>query len=239
MILLIQYRTDMSGPHEVKCFHDSLGVPYHHINIINALRPGVDQKDFRRAVRGARAVIIGGWAESSYNDADARSRRLHKQVHNMMLPVIKEEILAKDKPTMGVCFGFQLLADALGSEVIRDPDMAEGGIVDVELTKEGKDDVLFSGMENQFAAISAHKDSVRDLPKGAVHLARSKDCPLHAFRYKKNVYGLMFHPEITFDELMYRISFYDEYKKSKNGDFDERPIHTQRIVQKFVTEYLG
>lgn len=239
MILIIQYRTDVSGPHEVKCFYDSLGVPYNHLNVINALRPGVSEEDLYKAVKAAKAVIIGGWAESSYNDTDPHSMRLHKQVHERMIPIIKEEILKKDKPTIGVCFGHQLLCDALGSNIVRDKSQAESGIVDVTLTEAGQSDVLLSGMENQFAAISAHKDSVESLPKGCTLLASSNDSPIYAVRYKKNVYGFMFHPEISYEELMHRIAFYPEYRKNKGGGFEERPVHTDRILKKFVNEYIG
>ncbi len=239
MILLIQYRTDVSGPHEVKCFYDSLGVPYNYINIINSLRSGVSQEDLRKAVRGAKAVVIGGWAESSYNDTDPRSQRLHKQVHNQMLPIIKEEIVDKDKPTVGICFGHQLLCDVLGSKIVRDEKQAESGIVNVTLTEEGYNDVLMAGMERSFPAISAHKDSIDSLPRGAVQLASTDDCDVAAIRFKNNIYGFMFHPEITYEELMYRIAFYPEYRKNKGGGFEETEIHTQRILQKFVTEYVG
>ncbi|MBI4364809.1 MAG: gamma-glutamyl-gamma-aminobutyrate hydrolase family protein [Candidatus Latescibacteria bacterium] len=119
-------------------------------------------------------------------------------------------------PVLGVCLGAQLLAAALGARVYRGA-CEEVGFGEVELTPEGlRDPVLAagtvetSGAGKASAAATAaaeaepdrtipvchwHGDTF-DLPRGAVHLARSALYPNQGFRIGDRVYGFQFHLEL-------------------------------------------
>ena len=105
-------------------------------------------------------------------------------------------------PVLGVCYGHQLLGQALGGRVGFHPDGPEIGTVEVDLLQEAETDHLFSGMPKRFHAHATHAQSVLDLPEGAVLLART-DHEAHAvFRIGACAWGVQFHPE--YDEQIMR-----------------------------------
>lgn len=109
--------------------------------------------------------------------------------------ILIEKMISEEKPVLGICLGAQLIAKALGSKVYPNKHK-EVGWHPVELTPEGKTDPLFKKLAPETTVLHWHGDTF-DLPKGTVHLARSKRCDNQAFRYGQHVYGLQFHLECT------------------------------------------
>jgi GMP synthase (glutamine-hydrolysing) len=107
-------------------------------------------------------------------------------------------MVAADVPVLGICYGHQLLAHALGGEVAYHPGGIELGTVPIHLTPAAKEDPLFGGLPSPFGGQAAHRQSVRCLPQGAVHLAGNDFEPHHAYRVGTSAWGVQFHPE--FDE---------------------------------------
>lgn len=108
-------------------------------------------------------------------------------------------LLDAEVPTVGMCLGSQLLADAAGAPAIR-ADEPEIGWFEVEVTKEGADDPLIGGLEPRFEAFQWH--SYRSpLPPGAVELARSS-IALQAFRIGDHAWGIQFHAEVAEADAM-------------------------------------
>jgi len=105
--------------------------------------------------------------------------------------------IAAGRPVLGVCFGHQLLAHALGGEVDWNPQGRIYGTIQVELLDAGKTDPLFGVLPPRFAAHTAHSQSVRRLPPGAVPLARSEGIAVQAARYADTAWGVQFHPEFS------------------------------------------
>lgn len=238
MILLIQFRTDQSGPHEVKCFYDGLGIDYSDMQVLNAADPDLTSEEIRSYVDAADIVILGGSGEATFHSEDRKERELSDMLRAKMLPVTKY-MLVTNKPLLGVCYGFQLMAEATGVPVLPDEDQAEAGVVDVVVDKENQGDPIFKEMPHVFAATAAHKESVMNVPEDAEVLASSSHCENHVIRYGAKQYGLMFHPELNQKELQFRLDLYPEYNKNKGGSMedksiDERVIVTHQILKNFV-----
>lgn len=113
-------------------------------------------------------------------------------VEKWLPSLVREEV-----PLLGICFGHQLLARAMGGKVGYHPGGIESGTVEISLSSSCADDPLFSGLPVQFPAHADHSQTVLSLPPGAVCLASSPHDPHHAFRIGRNAWGLQFHPEFT------------------------------------------
>ena len=99
-------------------------------------------------------------------------------------------------PTLGICFGHQILAQALGGEVQANPRGREMSTVDVTVTSNGP---LFEGLDSSFRANACHIDSVVRLPPGANALAHSDGDDYHGIQFAPRCYGVQFHPEFDGD----------------------------------------
>ncbi|MCD9029116.1 glutamine amidotransferase [Luteimonas sp. BDR2-5] len=100
-------------------------------------------------------------------------------------------------PLLGICYGHQLIAHALGGEVGANPRGREMGTFELQRHDDAGDDPLFGGLEATFRAQTTHLQSVLRLPDGATVLAASALDPHHAFRWGDRVWGVQFHPEFS------------------------------------------
>ncbi len=100
-------------------------------------------------------------------------------------------------PIMGICYGHQLLAHALGGEVGDHPGGREMGTMEIVLDPAAADDPLLGAMPARFDAQLTHVQSVLRLPEGAVALACSAHEPVQAFRWGDAAWGVQFHPEFS------------------------------------------
>jgi GMP synthase (glutamine-hydrolysing) len=105
------------------------------------------------------------------------------------------EAIKQNKMILGICLGAQIIAVALGGNVVKSPEK-EIGAHPIELTDSAKTDPVFSQLENGFNAIHWHSEMV-EIPKECVLLSRSKGCSNQAFKYGDRVYALQFHLELT------------------------------------------
>jgi GMP synthase (glutamine-hydrolysing) len=100
-------------------------------------------------------------------------------------------------PVLGVCFGHQLIGYAYGSRVRQNPNGWEVGTSEIELTDEGRDDALFSGLGQRLHVNQSHRDEIEALAPGMVVLARSSHTTAQAIAVGSHVRGVQFHPEIS------------------------------------------
>ena len=100
-------------------------------------------------------------------------------------------------PLLGICYGHQLLAHALGGSVADNPRGREMGTDDLSLHADAEGDPLFDGLPARFPVQATHLQSVLALPAGAVRLATSALDDVHAFRWGDSAWGVQFHPEFS------------------------------------------
>lgn len=100
-------------------------------------------------------------------------------------------------PLLGICYGHQLIAHALGGEVGPNEVGREMGTVRIHLHPQAQDDPLFTGLPALFAAQATHLQSVLRPPAGATVLAHNDHDACHAFRWGEATWGVQFHPEFS------------------------------------------
>jgi GMP synthase (glutamine-hydrolysing) len=101
-------------------------------------------------------------------------------------------------PLLGICFGHQLLAQALGGEVRRNPLGREIGTVRVERLAH---DPIFAGLPRRFDVNATHVDAVTTPPPGAEVLATTALDACAAFRVGSRMRAVQFHPEFDADVM--------------------------------------
>ncbi|MGS1009128.1 glutamine amidotransferase [Achromobacter anxifer] len=112
-------------------------------------------------------------------------------------PFLEQELraiahrLRQDKPTLGICLGAQLMAAALGADVVS-TGRAEIGYAPLTLTPQGRDSVL-SAVES-VPVLHWHGDQFA-IPEGASRLAETPGFPNQAFALGPRILGLQFHLE--------------------------------------------
>ena len=123
-------------------------------------------------------------------------------------------------PLLGVCYGHQLLAHAMGGVVGDNPRGKEFGTVSIRLNPDGRRDRLFDETPETFAAQACHSQSVLQLPTGATLLASSEMDPHHPFRISGRAWGVQFHPEFNGQILRLYIQRFADDLKSRGRDAD-------------------
>jgi GMP synthase-like glutamine amidotransferase len=105
------------------------------------------------------------------------------------------ELLTQARPTLGVCLGAQLLAEAAGGSAARAP-WPEIGWLQVRLTGAARSDPVLASLPAMFESFQWHSYEI-SLPPDAVALAHSAAC-VQAFRLASApVWGIQFHAEVT------------------------------------------
>jgi GMP synthase-like glutamine amidotransferase len=136
------------------------------------------------------AMVFGGAMHVDQEDANPWMRPEK---------ALLRELIARRVPTLGVCLGCQLLAEAAGAAPRRacEPEI---GWLEIDLLPEAVGDPLLGALPERFEGFQWHSYET-PLPPGAVPLARSPVC-LQAFRLAEApAWGVQFHPEVTKETL--------------------------------------
>lgn len=126
---------------------------------------------------------------------------------------------------LGVCFGHQLLAYALGGEVGANRHGREMGTVTVSRDRAGAHDALLRGSPKQFAAHMTHEECVLRLPATAARLASTELDHNAAFSVPgKRAWGVQFHPE--FDAAIMR-----GYIQARADKLSQEGLDVERLLE--------
>jgi GMP synthase (glutamine-hydrolysing) len=127
--------------------------------------------------RRPRALVLSGGPASVYAEG---------------APRIDPELFSLGVPTLGICYGMQLMAQELGGSVER-TGVSEFGKTAVRVG--GR---LAEGLPEEQTAWMSHRDSVAAPPEGAQVTASSPAAPIAAFEDpERRLYGVQFHPEVV------------------------------------------
>ncbi len=153
---------------------------YSEIVSHNITASEIEQKD-------PAAIILSGGPSSVYEDGS---------------PKLDPKILELGIPVLGICYGFQILAQTLGGRVDR-TGKREYGATKLEISNGG---TLLGGQPNLQVCWMSHGDQVMQAPVGFEVLASTETTPVAAFESKqKKIYGVQWHPEVKHSEQGQRV----------------------------------
>lgn len=172
-------------------FADGLGVS-------DLLQKDVFRQETLPALEGLAGIVITGSPAmvSARLDWSERTARWLRQAVQTNVKVL------------GVCYGHQLLAHALGGIAGPNPAGREIGTVESQLVDNVENDPLLGHLPKRFLAQTSHAEVVLELPPGAQRLATSPLDDNFAIRFAENAWGVQFHPEfsapVVSDYIRYR-----------------------------------
>ena len=132
--------------------------------------------------RKPKGIILSGGPNSVYGEG---------------APRVDSGLFGLDVPTLGICYGMQLMALEMGGKVGA-VQIREYGRSDLSIKEHG---VLFAGTPDEQRAWTSHGDPVFAVPEGFTVTAETPDVPIIAFEEpKEGFFGVQFHPEVRHTE---------------------------------------
>lgn len=232
-ILLLQARThdDPARVEEIETFAERCRLPLEAFCPANVL-DGVPSLE---ATRRHDAIMVGGSGDFYVSKGNLPN-------FPRLLELLTE-VVEVGHPMFASCFGFQCLTQALGGEIIHDPENTEVGTFELTLTGAGAVDPLFGSLPATFRAQLGRKDRATALPAGSLHLAASERCPFQAFRLPRlPVWASQFHPELNRERNLGRFFRYldgyahhmtpEELDRTQRGFLDSP--ETEALLPRFL-----
>ena len=146
-------------------------------------------------------LIWGGSSLNIYNDTP----EIRRQIQFM------KECQKKVKNILAICWGMQVAVTAAGGVVKKSSNGAHIGIANqLIINEQGLKHPLYTGKKNNFNTPAFNFDEVVTLPENGVCLASNKINKVQGMYFKinnNNVWGLQYHPEITYQKMIQLIKF--------------------------------
>ncbi|MGW4382373.1 glutamine-hydrolyzing GMP synthase [Kitasatospora sp. NPDC004531] len=133
--------------------------------------------------KNPRAIILSGGPSSVYEEG---------------APQLDRAIFEAGVPVFGMCYGFQLMATALGGTV-DNSGAREYGRTPLTVTRSGS--TLFEGTPDKHSVWMSHGDACSAAPEGFTVTASTDVVPVAAFENdERKLYGVQYHPEVMHSE---------------------------------------
>jgi len=181
---------------------------------VSALDTNISWTEPALLLKNYDGLILGGSGDFDFDGGRLTSdpaRQATTELTGRLAPLL-EYVFDTDFPTLGICFGHQLLGAFRGAQVVNDSNQMKTRSHIVSKIAIAGDTSIFTGMPTDFLAHYVHKDALDRVPDGAVLLAcGGAACQVSALRYKRNIYSTQFHPELTFADVERRVNTFPGY----------------------------
>ncbi|MFB6174805.1 MAG: type 1 glutamine amidotransferase [Candidatus Nanohalobium sp.] len=171
-------------------------------------------------------VIISGSTSGIYEDEAWINALVEKT----------REYIEDDIPVLGLCFGHQVIAKAMGAEVVQ-MDGYEIGYRPVDF----RESEIFEGLDSVEYPFNTHQDKVTDMPEELESVAETDKAVQGVQHRDKPVYGVQFHPELTppIKEKAIRTKDMPEEKKERlMREVNDANFHRAKRVLKIFDNFF-
>ncbi len=157
---------------------------------LHVIRPHLGE-DLPETLDGYVAFVVLGGEQDAYPAGDGTpGAPWFPRLESLLRKAVKRRV-----PTLAICLGGQLLAQAHGGRVARSEAGIEIGAKLVAKRDVAAEDVLFGPVPFAPDVVQYHQDEIVELPAGAVLMAASPRYPHQAFRLGDRAWGTQFHIE--------------------------------------------
>ena len=205
--------------------------------IIDVVNPSSDKNvdSFNDKLHTFNGLIWGGSSLNIYNDTP----EIKKQIEFM------KNCQNKVKNILGICWGMQVAVTAAGGQV-KKANISHVGIAkEIEINEYGLKHPLHKDKEKKFNSPAFNYDEVVKIPENGICLASNKINKVQSLYFQINktrVWGLQYHPEITYEKMISLINFRRkrliEYRKvfKNENDLENHISFIEKEIQVTVKE---
>ncbi len=207
-ILVIQFRKNYTAiSQEQTSLRREVG-DYSQLDFVSAFDMAIDWQYPETIMGGYHGVILGGSGDLDFDGGrpeDDEVRAISYEILGRLRPLFTY-LFDYDLPTLGICFGHQLLGAFAGAQVHSDLVQKKICSHEVKFLVDKNDYFLFSDLPDSFYGHYGHKDVLDRVPEGATLLmSGGEQCQVSALQYKNNIYTVQFHPELTVSDMALRV----------------------------------
>ena len=205
--------------------------------IIDVVNPSSDKNidSFNDKLHTFDGLIWGGSSLNIYNDTP----EIKKQIEFM------KNCQNKVKNILGICWGMQVAVTAAGGQVKKANTSHVGIAKEIEINEYGLKHPLYKDKEKKFNSPAFNYDEVVKIPENGICLASNKINKVQSLYFQINktrVWGLQYHPEITYEKMISLINFRRkrliEFRKvfKNENDLENHISFIEKEIQTTVKE---
>ena len=195
---------------------------------IDVVNPSADPKIFENIgnLEKYDGTVWGGSSLNIYNDTP----EIRRQINFM------RECQKNIKNIFAICWGMQVAVTVAGGEVKKCPNGAHRGIAhDIEINENGLKHPLYKNKNKKFNAPAFNFDEVVKLPEGSTLLSSNPINKVMGINFNvgsTNVWGIQYHPEITYAKMISLIHFRRDRLLEKKAFIDQMEIDSHvKIIE--------
>ena len=205
--------------------------------VLDVVNPSSDTdiQYFNNNLEKYDGLIWGGSSLNIYNDTP----EIRKQIEFM------KNCQNKVKNILGICWGMQVAVTAAGGQVKKANTSHVGIAKEIEINEYGLKHPLYKDKEKKFNSPAFNYDEVVKIPENGICLASNKINKVQSLYFQINktrVWGLQYHPEITYEKMISLINFRRkkliEYRKvfKNENDLENHISFIEKEIQVTVKE---
>ncbi len=196
---------------------------------IDVVNPSSDKNISEKVTDLAKydGLIWGGSSLNIYND----TIEIRRQIEFM------RECQKKIKKILAICWGLQVAVTVAGGQVKRCTNGSHRGIaLNIEINNDGLQHPIYKNKGKIFNTPAFNFDEVATLPKNSILLASNPINKVMGVNFQSavsDIWGIQYHPEITYDKMISLIHFRKERLLNNNAFVDEQEInnHVRMIAE--------